>query len=246
MQGSERTVTMAASSRAEGAAASPEYSSSASSVSGTALTASRKPIQSAGGQEDNFIQDVDDGDDLQYGSPYTEYAEKLHEVPEPAAPPRAHQGRSQRPKGTSEVKKASSQQQRLRMIEMPRAQWRLQTVPVMLWTPLDVGMWITRVGCKAVKATFAPASKWCKAGPVAQHAHAFVHNAVDGEQLLQLDDQALRADLRIAPWGHRRKIMLAIQQLTIALEQTTGKQYERGAGQPARADQWASAYFTAD
>lgn len=71
---------------------------------------------------------------------------------------------------------------------------RLTSTPACQWSKVDVENWVTAIG-------------------MAQYRPRFVHDAVDGALLLQLDINSLRVDLRIAPLGHRLAIMTAVGKL---------------------------------
>jgi hypothetical protein len=71
---------------------------------------------------------------------------------------------------------------------------RLKEVSPALWSSADVGAWIASIGMQ-------------------QYRKHFVHNAIDGTLLPEMDLEVLKSELKIATLGHRALILSAIQSL---------------------------------
>jgi hypothetical protein len=67
-------------------------------------------------------------------------------------------------------------------------QMRLQQLPIQQWTSADVSAWIVSIGME-------------------QYKKHFVHHAVDGQLLLELNIDLMRSELKILPLGHRNAIL---------------------------------------
>jgi hypothetical protein len=99
-----------------------------------------------------------------------------------------------RPKSAHPGRSSSRLHRRQPAVVPSRTHAQLENLPPALWSPADVGTWITSIGMQ-------------------QYKKHFVHNAVDGALLLEMDLEILKTELKIAPLGHRVFINSSIQGL---------------------------------
>ena len=117
--------------------------------------------------------------------PASAYAGTYTPATEPAQPSRPASARSSVSRNRSPSPRCTA---------ADRDEQRLRSVPVLEWTSSDVGAWIVSIG-------------------MGQYKKHFVHNAVDGRLLLELDLELLRSELRVGPLGHRSTILAALQEI---------------------------------